>query len=232
MNYSVRSHPRARHVRLRVEPHGGLVVTVPSGFDRSRLPALIAERQGWIDRARQRLVRARPAAELAARKPARIELPAAGESWSVHYRAADRQRLTLDERDNALWVQGPEPHLDQEVAALLRNWLKQRARSFLLPRVQGLARRHGFSHGRITVRNQKSRWGSCSATGNLSLNARLLFLSPEACDYVLLHELVHTRHLNHSPAFWARVAEVAPAYRQAMAELKAAWLAMPAWVDG
>ncbi len=231
MNYSVRSHPRARHVRLRVEPHGGLVVTVPRGFDRSRLPALIAERQGWIDQARQRLAQARPAAEYSGLKPARIELPAVQESWQVHYQAASRQRLILVERNDALWLHGREPQPAQDVAALLRRWLKRRARNFLLPRVHELAHRHGFCHGRITIRNQKSRWGSCSANGNLSLNARLLFLSPEACDYVLLHELVHTQHLNHSAAFWARVEEVAPAYRQSMAELKTAWLAMPAWVE-
>lgn len=230
MNYSVRTHPRARHVRLRVEPHGDLVVTVPRGFDRRRLPALIAEREAWIKATRARLAGARPAAELGDLMPERIELPAVGECWPLRYRPQSDGRPGLVERDGELQVDCPAEQGGPAVAALLRVWLKRRAKRALLPRVQYLAERHGFRHGKITIRNQKSRWGSCTARGNLSLNARLLLLSPAACDYVLLHELVHTEYLDHSPAFWARVAAVAPDYQDAKRELKAAWLAMPAWV--
>ncbi|TVQ27569.1 MAG: M48 family peptidase [Wenzhouxiangella sp.] len=230
MSYSVRTHPRARHVRLRVEPHGAVVVTVPRGFDRRQLPALIAERQDWIDRTRKRLVHAGPAAELAGLMPAAIKLPAVAEDWSVNYQPGDRATVRLRQRDGALCLDCPREDACQAVAAVLRDWLKRHARGHLVPRTQCLAERFGFRVGRITIRNQKSRWGSCSGRGNLSLNARLLFLSPAACDYVLLHELAHTEHLNHSPKFWARVAEVSPDYRLALRELKSAWLAMPAWV--
>lgn len=76
------------------------------------------------------------------------------------------------------------------------------ARRILAPRLDALARRHGFSYGRLTVRNQKTRWGSCSAANNISLNARLIRLSGDLRDYVILHELVHTRIKHHGPAFW------------------------------
>ncbi len=232
MTFRIRFHPRARYVRLRLESDGSLVVTVPRGFDRSRVPALVAERRGWIEQARQRLARARPPAELAGLTPSRIELPAVAETWAVQYQTPDGEMPRLTEIAGTLQISAPTSVPGNSVAGLLRNWLKTRARQHLVPRVRTLADRHGFRHGRITIRNQKTRWGSCSSRANLSLNARLLFLSPEACDYVLLHELIHTEHLNHSPAFWGRVAEVAPDYRQAMTELKAAWLAMPAWVGG
>ncbi|MCC5864102.1 MAG: DUF45 domain-containing protein [Wenzhouxiangella sp.] len=230
MNYSVRTHPRARHVRLRVEPHGALVVTVPRGFDRRQLPVLIAEREPWINATRARLASARPAADLGGLMPKRIELPAVGECWLLRYRPQAAGRPGLVEGNGELRVDCPAEQAGPAVAALLRAWLKRRATGALLPRVQCLAEQHGFRYGKITIRNQKSRWGSCTACGNLSLNARLLLLSAAACDYVLLHELVHTEHLDHSPAFWARVAEVAPEYQSAKQELKAAWLAMPSWV--
>ena len=230
MNYKVRTHPRARHVRLRVEPQGTVLITVPRGFDRSRLPALVAERRGWIEQVRQRLNEARPCAERAGFMPERIDLPALGERWTVHYSDNPSGRLRLVEHAGEQSLACHGQPAAPAVAELLRDWLKRRARATLVPRVSVLAAVHGFRPGKVTIRNQKSRWGSCSARGSLSLNARLLFLSPTACDSVLLHELVHTEHLDHSPAFWARLAEVDPACQRSKQELKSAWLALPDWV--
>lgn len=81
------------------------------------------------------------------------------------------------------------------------------AREILTARLSELAGLHGLSHGRVTVRNQKSRWGSCSATGNISLNCRLANLPADLRDYVILHELTHTRHHHHGPAFWTELAQ-------------------------
>ena len=82
------------------------------------------------------------------------------------------------------------------------------------------APRVGVSYGRITVRNQKTRWGSCSAKGNLNFNC-LLMLAPESVrDYVVVHELCHRKHMDHSPAFWQAVEEVCPGWREAKAWLR------------
>ena len=79
------------------------------------------------------------------------------------------------------------------------------ARRFLTARLTGLARQHGYRFNRVSLRNQKTRWGSCSAKNNISLNLQLVTLPEELCDYVLLHELVHTRIKNHSKAFWGEL---------------------------
>lgn len=73
---------------------------------------------------------------------------------------------------------------------------------------------YGFSYRNVTVRNQKSRWGSCSKKGNLSFSYKILFLSPEERDYIIVHELCHLKEFNHSKKFWALVAETIPKYRQ------------------
>lgn len=83
-------------------------------------------------------------------------------------------------------------------------------RARLIGRLEELARRHGFTYNRVFLRRQKSRWGSCSEANNINLNVNLLRLKPELVDYVLLHELVHTRIKNHSPAFWAELGRVLP----------------------
>jgi predicted metal-dependent hydrolase len=234
--HQIRTHPRARHVRLRVDPHQGVIVTVPPGFDRARVPELLAERADWLHQVQQRLEtqRADLNPSTSGLRPERIELTAFGESWPVRYRSATGPKARLEKRGGGLDVllPGSAGHGTDHalVGGLLRDWLKSRARELLVPETRRLARQHGFSIGRITIRNQRSRWGSCSARASISLNARLLLCSPAACRYVLLHELVHTVHLDHSPAFWKRVAELVPDHRDCSAELRATWQRLPAWV--
>jgi predicted metal-dependent hydrolase len=233
--YQLKIHPRARHVRLRMDPRDGLIVTVPARFDCRRLPALLERRADWIEQAwrRQHLARAGLAPALLGSKPERIELAAMNRSWVVVYEAASGARLGLREQASRLVMRLPAPgsaQLDQRVAACLRRWLKRSASRFLSERVAVLAREHGFGYRNVQVRNQRARWGSCSVRGDLSLNARLLFCSPEACDYVLVHELVHTVHPDHSAAFWGRVAELVPDYRSLQDQLREVWLRLPDWV--
>ena len=92
--------------------------------------------------------------------------------------------------------------------------LKQLAREYLPGRVALYAPRVGVTYEKITIRAQTSRWGSCSCQGNLNFNCLLMLTPSEVRDYVVIHELCHRKHMNHSPAFWAEVERVCPAYRQ------------------
>ena len=91
--------------------------------------------------------------------------------------------------------------------------LKQRAREYLPGRVALYAPRVGVSYGRITIRAQKGRWGSCSRQGNLNFNCLLMLAPSEVRDYVVVHELCHRKHMNHSDAFWTEVERVMPGFR-------------------
>lgn len=235
MPYTLRVHPRARRVKLRVTERGELLVTVPRSFDKRRVPSLVAERRCWIEAVRDRLSRQRGEQDPALQgpRPDRIELPALDEVWTVIYRSGQGRRLTLTERSGELRLTIPAdapPGLDQRVVDRLRAWLRGRALAALSPRVEALAHDHGFRYRSIGIRNQRTRWGSCSSAGRLSLNARLLFASPQACRYVLINELVHTEHLDHSPAFWARVAEVDFDYREHRRSLDRVWQQLPDWL--
>lgn len=111
-------------------------------------------------------------------------------------------------------------HLD----AAQEKELRERARSVLAQRTAYFARQIGVTYGRITVRDQKTRWGSCSQTGNLNFNFRLILAPPEVLDYVVVHELCHRRQMNHSAQFWQEVAQVLPDYRK-----RKAWLTENGW---
>lgn len=92
--------------------------------------------------------------------------------------------------------------------------LADQAAEYIPQRVAFFAKKMGVTYGRITIRNQKSRWGSCSAKGNLNFNCFLMMTPPEVIDYVVVHELCHRREMNHSKAFWACVEEVLPDYKK------------------
>lgn len=111
-------------------------------------------------------------------------------------------------------------HLD----AAQEKELRERAKSVLAQRTAYFARQIGVTYGRITVRDQKTRWGSCSQTGNLNFNFRLILAPPEVLDYVVVHELCHRRQMNHSAQFWQEVAQVLPDYRK-----RKAWLTENGW---
>ncbi len=103
---------------------------------------------------------------------------------------------------------------------------KANARQQLSQRLTELAAKYDFAYNRVTIRNQKSRWGSCSATNNISLNMKLMALPAELIDYVLLHELLHTRIKNHGPSFWAELELLVAGAKQKRQRLKAFPLAV------
>ena len=128
-------------------------------------------------------------------------------AWIEKHLASVRQRETEKETAGKLsWDEVEE--------------LGNRAVKELPPRLRELAKQVGVTYGRVTVRNQKTRWGSCSAQGNLNFNCLLMLCPRQVADYVMIHELCHRKELNHSPRFWAEVERVMPDYRDARNWLK------------
>lgn len=98
--------------------------------------------------------------------------------------------------------------------------LAEEALEVIPTRVEYFARVIGVTYGKITIRNQKTRWGSCSSKGNLNFNCLLMLAPPEVLDYVVVHELCHRKQMNHSKAFWSEVEKVLPDYKEARKWLK------------
>ena len=97
---------------------------------------------------------------------------------------------------------------------------KEDARVLINERAEYFSVEYGFKYNRISIRNQKTRWGSCSTKGNLNFNYKIFFLSPEMRDYIIVHELCHLKEFNHSSKFWALVEEITPNYREIRKEIK------------
>ncbi len=97
---------------------------------------------------------------------------------------------------------------------------KEAARALVHARLAHFAPQYGVIFGRVAIRNSRSRWGSCSQLGNLNFNYKVLLLPPALADYVVVHELCHLKHFNHSPDFWAEVARAIPHYKALRAQLR------------
>jgi predicted metal-dependent hydrolase len=146
----------------------------------------------------------------------RVTLPRWG-SLKEAERFAEAERSWIDRQRQRMGERGPAPPpLDPAVAQAHRA----QARAVLPHRLLELAAEHGLSVRKISVRSQRWRWGSCSPSGHICLNWRLVTMPDWVRDYVLIHELMHLRRMDHSPTFWGLVAAACPNYRDARAWLR------------
>lgn len=231
--YSLKVSSRARCVRLRMSVREGLVITIPRGFDRGEIPGILDRKKLWLERATRTIEeqRARWAADPPDVAPAKIALAAIGQEWAVEYRpSAGRGVTAMELAGNRLLVTGDTAKFTL-CQGLLRKWLRRKAHQHLAPWLHRVAAERGFAFARASIRQQKSRWGSCSRRGTICLNAKLLFLPPELVEYVILHELCHTRHLNHSGRYWELVRRHAPDCKQQDKRLRKGTDLVPAWVE-
>jgi len=161
--------------------------------------------------------------------PEEIYLPALEERWTVRYRkTAGRSVQARNNGSGELTVSGRVED-EKEVMLGLRRWLVRQTRASLVPWLDELSDQAGLPYGAISVRGQRTRWASCSSRGNINLNYRLLFLSPDVVRYILNHELCHTVHLNHSRGFWSMLASMEPDYRIFNSQAKRGMEEVPEW---
>lgn len=216
ISYLLRVSTRARRLRLLVRPsHGagmdGLEVVVPRGVGIARVEEVLREKEAWITRTLRRVaeetVRTAPlpltdgrALPFVGRE---IRLCIALGAAEGRFRAAlvgDVLTLTVASREQEV------------IRAALVAWYRRQAKAIIAERLAHCNAAYGFTYGRVSIKEQKSRWGSCSRQGNLNFNWRLLLAPLAVLDYVVTHELAHLREMNHSPRFWQVVARGCPDY--------------------
>jgi predicted metal-dependent hydrolase len=197
-------NPRARRYIIRVRPDAIVRVTIPRGGSQRGAAEFVARHTHWIDAQLTRLTRA--AGHASAPLAAGDLVPVRGVPTAVTVEPAARGRMKVRLGDAPACLAPAASDVRLAVTAALRA-LAQRE---LPGRLLVLASQHGLAVSRVTIRNQRTRWGSCATTGAISLNWRLVQMPPEVRDYVLVHELMHLREPNHSRRFWRHVARACP----------------------
>lgn len=199
----------------------------PPGASGRTIRDFVEANRGWVDQTRARFRARRREGPQSGPFPAELALRALGQVVEVRYFDEHRHRFRWSGQGLSIGLPERQP---DAARALLVGALKQRAHDRLVPRLRSLAERNGLVHGRVTWRNQKSRWGSCSANGNISLNIRLMFLPAGLVDYVLVHELAHLEHPDHSPRFWNAVERMLPGAFRRRQEIRDVDGLLPDWI--
>jgi predicted metal-dependent hydrolase len=215
--YKVRVSPRARVLRLVIHPDRGLEVVTPHGTSHARIEQVLGQKAGWVLRTLERVSR-----EAVALPPlcSGRTLPYAGRTLSLVIRAsASLGRAHVSLSGDVLTVTTGDLSA-RAVRPVLEAWYRRQARDVIAQRLAVGNAAYGFTYGRVTIKEQKSRWGSCSRQGNLNFNWRLLLAPLPVLDYVVVHELCHLKELNHSPRFWQLVARASPEYQRHRAWLR------------
>lgn len=224
----MRESRRARRLFLQLVPPHTLELVVPVGTRPRDVQAFVEEHRDWIERARAHVkTRYLGDRELL---PSRVRLRAVGREVQVRYRHVQGRRPRRTLAGQALLVETAHAdHRDARVS--LRAWLLDEARAHLKPWLWREAEAVGRLPKSVQVRLQRTRWGSCSGQGNISINASALFLDPPVVRYLLIHELCHLFSLNHSRRFWRLVEQFEPDCRELDRRLANAWTEVPLWVS-
>jgi hypothetical protein len=221
--YAIRRTDRERTVALTIEARGKLVVSAPGGVSIDRLNRIVREKAPWVIR------RARRVSDLPP-PPSKREF-VSGETIlylgrQYRLRVVEGKSAEGKASHQGKWLRVPvAPGLSavasrRAVARAVVRWLKLHASSYIVGRLETVAKRFGVPTPNVVVREQQRRWGSCDARGTLRINWRIVQAPVRLIDYVLAHELVHLRVPTHGPAFWRELGRAMPDYEDRRARLR------------
>lgn len=204
----IRRSARARRISLKVDLRDGTVTLVlPPRATVAAGERFLAEQRQWVAQRLAALPAAQPLMDGAT-------MPYRGVPHVIRHRPGSRGTVWIEQGE--IHVAGAIEHLPRR----LTDWLKRQARATLEPRVLELSASIGKRVRRVTVREMKTRWGSCSSEGQLSFSWRLILAPDTVADYLVAHEVAHLLHMDHSPRFWAAVDRLTPHRRSGEAWLK------------
>jgi len=210
ISYIIKRSPKAKYVRLEVRSETGLTVVVPKSYKSERVPELLREKRRWI------------LGKLA--KYGQVQRPTSDNTLkggdTVPYLGRDLEVMTRRPYGNAESVNVERNKLvvsmragSNRLALLLERWYRMQATQLIREKANKLGADLGLTYGRLSIRGQRTRWGSCSQKGNLSFNWKLIMAPEPVIDYVIVHELAHLEELNHTKRFWQLVGQHCPQWR-------------------
>lgn len=210
----------ARRLRLRIRADG-IFLTLPPKVSELTIQQFLQASQDWMQEHWQKLQLAVPnePTNTHITDSEQVAFPMLAKQWRVKIITEPSKKVVVHEDCLLL----PQQHAEK----LLKQWVLEQAKIYLPLRLSELAKQHQFNYQQCKVRHAKSRWGSCSSLGVINLNAALILMPVELMEYVLLHELCHTRQMNHSDKFWAEMYAVdseCKSNRQAVQQFK-----LPRW---
>lgn len=209
--YTIRHSLRARHVAVHVDAWSGIEVVVPSRLSLAAGEMFLYEKRVWLERTMRRVGQLKIAQPRAALASGSV-LTVLGRVYVLQVaQVPQRRRARIEARNNTLAIRLPQ---DRPLRPVVASWLATQARRYFTAETARLAKRLSVSRSGVRVGEHSSQWGSCSRSGRLSFNWRLVLAPEPVARYVAIHETVHLAHHNHSPEYWQLVARFDALYRE------------------
>ncbi len=206
---------RAKHIRIKLSNTGTLSLILPKGISENFGHSFMLSKSEWVEKNLNKLSLSEKALI-----PKSLNFRLLNELWQVEYIRQSGRQINLNEfSDFNLRISGDTSDI-ATLHAVINQWCKKKAKVVFTQMLEELAEEHGFHYNGLSIRAQKTRWGSCSSKKNINLNCKLLFMPREVVEYVMIHELCHTLEMNHSARFWNLVADCDPNYKENRKVLK------------
>jgi predicted metal-dependent hydrolase len=197
----------ARGIRMSISANKGLEITVPSRLSEQAMRNYIDEKESWIIRNLKK-IEAQKKSKVVFADGAEIEILGNKKTLRLITKKGLRSYVEENPEEILIYCSGII-----DAKCTLEKHLKKLAKIYFSVHIEQISAHMGTRYGRITIRSQNSRWGSCSRRGNLNFNWKLMLFPPPVVDYVIMHELAHTVHLNHSERFYALLSKYCPDYK-------------------
>ena len=212
---SVRQSSRAKRLIFKSSISDGYEIVLPRRYDDGWVIETVSKRKQRIEDQITQIIESR--LEL---KPESITLPLVNETWQIMYRDFGGEvSNTVTETKGKLEVTAKNDDVFR-VPIIIQKWLHEKAVEYLPKRLDSLSRKLQLPYNRVRIKRQKTRWGSCSIRRNINLNRNIMLMPTDIVDYILHHELVHLKVINHSSDFWSELEGVFPNYQDSLIRLR------------
>lgn len=204
IEYTIQTHARARSLKIKISPKGEVIIVKPPIVPNFMIKPFVQQHMDWIERNLKKVQSFRTQ-----HKEKETIVDIFGKKYQKKIAFSTKEKIGVVIMGENILI---NPVTDSKASSdkALEQFLKTTAEKYIVPRTHQLGKTMNISFKNITLRQQKTRWGSCSAEGNLNFNWRLVHCPPEVIDYVIIHELAHRREMNHSNRFWNIVQQYDP----------------------
>ncbi|MGL4363371.1 MAG: M48 family metallopeptidase [Cellulosilyticaceae bacterium] len=206
--YSVIRQNR-KSVVLTLDKDGKVIMKVPFYFTDSEIIEIANKQKKWIHTQNEMHKQVLEIDWLKTK-----EIKYLGKTKKIYIDQSKTKQSCLQYKDDIFYITVPKDTSDIQIKKLMENYYREAGKKYLKQRVKFFCRLLGVECGTITVRKQKTRWGSCSQSGNLSFNVKLMMTPEEVIDYIVLHEVMHLRYFNHGSVFWESIERIMPEYKK------------------
>lgn len=222
--FTIKRHWRSRHVKMTFSRISGLQITLPKRYSTKHIPSILEENKDWILSQQRKHYRPDPIT-----RSTEIEFLAVNKKWSVHYFQTEKRPRVRQFASDGIILSGDIREFDICHDKLV-DWIRKQAKLILPSYLAHVAHQCGLTFSDVSVRSQATLWGSCSHDKSIRLNYKLLFLPEGLMRHIMIHELCHTRYMDHSEKFWRLVASFDSNWKEHKNAMRRADNFMPSWI--